>query len=254
MFKNKRWEISRDPSGADALIDLQQVSKTYQSDAGPCLALKQVDLRVGRGEFVAVVGKSGSGKSTLINMITGIDRPSSGEMWVVGAPVHDLNEDQLAIWRGKSVGVVFQFFQLLPTLTVVENVMLPMDLSRTYRNGDREKQALQLLEEVEIADQAHKLPAQISGGQQQRVAIARALANDPPLIVADEPTGNLDSKTAQAVVALFERLKESGKTILMVTHDTDLANRATRIVHIADGQVVEDTISAVSAPEIGATL
>ncbi len=237
------------------LVDLHQVSKTYQSDAGPCLALKQVDLQVGKGEFVAVVGKSGSGKSTLINMITGIDRPTAGEMWVVGAPVHSLNEDQLAIWRGKSVGVVFQFFQLLPTLTVVENVMLPMDLSNTYRNGEREKRALQLLDEVDIADQAHKLPAQISGGQQQRVAIARALANDPPLIVADEPTGNLDSRTAQAVVDLFGRMVQKGKTILMVTHDADLASRAARIVHIADGRVVEDTatvaVAAVGMLDIG---
>ncbi len=247
MFKNKRWEGSREPVGEAPLVDLRQVSKTYQSDAGPCLALKQIDLQVSAGEFVAVVGKSGSGKSTLINMITGIDRPSSGEMWVVGAPVHGMNEDQLAVWRGKSVGVVFQFFQLLPTLTVVENVMLPMDLSGTYRNGEREKRALQLLEEVEIADQAGKLPAQISGGQQQRVAIARALANDPPLIVADEPTGNLDSRTAQAVVALFDRLAEKGKTILMVTHDTDLARRAARIVRISDGQVVEDAAPAAEA-------
>lgn len=225
----------------EALIDLNQVTKTYQSDAGPCLALKGIDLHVRESEFVAVVGKSGSGKSTLINMITGIDRPSSGELWVAGAPVHTLNEDQLAVWRGRSVGVVFQFFQLLPTLTVVENVMLPMDLSGSFRNGEREKRAMQLLAEVEIADQAHKLPANISGGQQQRVAIARALANDPPLIVADEPTGNLDSRTAQAVVALFERLIEKGKTVLMVTHDPDLAGRAGRLVRIADGQIVEDS-------------
>jgi len=228
-------------AGPDALIDLHAVTKTYQSDAGPCLALKGIDLHVREGEFVAVVGKSGSGKSTLINMITGIDRPTSGQLWVVGAAVHELNENRLAVWRGRSVGVVFQFFQLLPTLTVVENVMLPMDLSHTYRNGEREKRALQLLDEVEIADQAHKLPANISGGQQQRVAIARALANDPPLIVADEPTGNLDSRTAQAVVELFERLVQKGKTILMVTHDADLAQRASRLVRIADGQVVEDT-------------
>ncbi len=167
----------------DALIDLRKVTKTYESDAGPCQALKGIDLQVQHGEFVAVVGKSGSGKSTLINLITGIDRPTSGEMWVDGSPIHTLTEDGLAVWRGRSVGVVFQFFQLLPTLTVVENVMLPMDLSHSIRNDQREKRAMQLLHAVEIADQALKLPANISGGQQQRVAIARALANDPPLVV-----------------------------------------------------------------------
>jgi putative ABC transport system ATP-binding protein len=225
----------------DALIDLQDVTKIYQSEAGPCPALKGINLRVREGEFLAVVGKSGSGKSTLINMITGIDRPPSGQIWVAKAPVHEMNEDQMAIWRGRSVGVVFQFFQLLPTLTVIENVMLPMDLSRSVKNGQRHQRALKLLEEVEIADQADKLPANISGGQQQRVAIARAMANDPPLLVADEPTGNLDSRTAQAVVELFERLVEKGKSILMVTHDADLARRAKRLVRIADGLIVEDS-------------
>ena len=198
-FKKNTYYSSTVP---DALIDIHQVTKTYESSAGPCQALKAIDLHVGEGEFVAVVGKSGSGKSTLINMITGIDRPSGGEIWVVNAPIHTYNENQLAIWRGRSVGVVFQFFQLLPTLTVLENVMLPMDLSGCFRNGERERNAMQRLESVEIADQAHKLPANLSGGQQQRVAIARALANDPPLIVADEPTGNLDSNTALAVVGL----------------------------------------------------
>jgi putative ABC transport system ATP-binding protein len=235
------WKDTSQPSPlSDALVDLHGVTKTYQSDGGPCLALAGIDLHINAGEFVAVVGKSGSGKSTLINMITGIDRPTGGEMWVTGVSVHTLNENQLAIWRGRAVGVVFQFFQLLPTLTVLENVMLPMDLCGCFRGADRAKRAYQLLEEVEIADQAHKFPAQLSGGQQQRVAIARALANDPPLIVADEPTGNLDSRTAQAVVALFGRLVQKGKTILMVTHDADLARRASRRVCIADGQIVED--------------
>ena len=227
---------------SEALIDLRGVTKTYESDAGPCQALKGIDLQVRSGEFVAVVGKSGSGKSTLINLITGIDRSSSGELWVAGTPIHTLSEDGLAVWRGRAVGVVFQFFQLLPTLTAVENVMLPMDLSNSYRNGEREGRAMQLLEAVDIADQAHKLPANISGGQQQRVAIARALANDPPLVVADEPTGNLDSRTAQAVVSLFERLVERHKTVLMVTHDMDLALRAGRLVHLADGLIVEDHV------------
>jgi putative ABC transport system ATP-binding protein len=237
-FKRNPYSNSTIP---DALIDIHQVTKTYESSAGSCQALKSIDLHVGEGEFVAVVGKSGSGKSTLINMITGIDRPSSGEIWVVNAPIHTYNENQLAIWRGRSVGVVFQFFQLLPTLTVLENVMLPMDLSGCFHNGDRERNAMQRLDSVEISDQAHKLPANLSGGQQQRVAIARALANDPPLIVADEPTGNLDSNTALAVVGLFESLAKRGKTVLMVTHDPDLAQRAGRLVRIADGKIVEDS-------------
>jgi len=243
MFKFSRNNHSASAAPPDALIDLHQVTKTYQSDAGPCQALKGIDLHVQAGEFVAVVGKSGSGKSTLVNMITGIDRPTGGEMWVAGAPVGTLNEGQLAVWRGRAVGVVFQFFQLLPTLTAVENVMLPMDLSGSFPTGGRLARAMALLEEVEISDQANKLPAHLSGGQQQRVAIARALANDPPLIVADEPTGNLDSRTAEAVVALFERLVEKGKTVLMVTHDNDLAQRAHRLLRIADGLVAEDISS-----------
>ncbi len=242
MFSGTKKSQNRYSTVPDALIDIHQVSKTYEGSGGTCQALKSIDLHVNEGEFVAVVGKSGSGKSTLINMITGIDRPSGGEIWVVNAPIHTYNENKLAIWRGRSVGVVFQFFQLLPTLTVLENVMLPMDLSGCFSNGDRERNALQRLESVEIADQANKLPANLSGGQQQRVAIARALANDPPLIVADEPTGNLDSATAQAVVGLFERLARQGKTVLMVTHDPDLAQRAGRLVRIADGQIVEDSI------------
>jgi putative ABC transport system ATP-binding protein len=243
MLLKIKQEVKPDTAaGSDALIDLRDVTKTYESDAGPCQALKGIDLQVRSGEFVAVVGKSGSGKSTLINLITGIDRATSGELWVAGSPIHTLTEDGLAVWRGRAVGVVFQFFQLLPTLTVVENVMLPMDLSNSFRNGDRETRAMELLDEVEIADQAQKLPANISGGQQQRVAIARALANDPPIVVADEPTGNLDSRTAQAVVSLFERLVEQGKTVLMVTHDMDLAKRAGRMVHIADGLIVDDQL------------
>lgn len=242
MLKIKPELTSDTAVSSGALIDLREVTKTYESDAGPCQALKGIDLQVRSGEFVAVVGKSGSGKSTLINLITGIDRATSGELWVAGSPIHTLTEDGLAVWRGRAVGVVFQFFQLLPTLTVVENVMLPMDLSNSFRNGDRETRAMELLDEVEIADQAQKLPANISGGQQQRVAIARALANDPPIVVADEPTGNLDSRTAQAVVSLFERLVEQGKTVLMVTHDMDLAKRAGRMVHIADGLIVNDLL------------
>lgn len=223
------------------LIDLNDVVKIFATAAGDFRALKGVSLQVNPGEFVAVVGKSGSGKSTLINMITGIDRPSGGEVVVAGTPVHTLSENQIARWRGRNVGVVFQFFQLLPTLTVLENVMLPMDFCNMYSPNERRHRALHLLEQVDMSDQSNKLPTAISGGQQQRAAIARALANDPPIIIADEPTGNLDSHTADSVFELFSRLVNDGKTILMVTHDDDLAHRVTRTVTIADGAIVGDT-------------
>jgi putative ABC transport system ATP-binding protein len=223
-----------------SLIDMTKVVKIFDTAAGQFTALKGVDLQVHPGEFVAVVGKSGSGKSTLSNMMTGIDRPSEGEVFVAGTPVHKLNENQIASWRGRNVGVVFQFFQLLPTLTVLENIMLPMDFCNMYKPGDRRDIALSLLEKVDMASEADKLPTAISGGQQQRVAIARALANDPPIIIADEPTGNLDSRTADAVFTLFEQLVDGGKTILMVTHDDELARRVSRTVTIADGMIVGD--------------
>ena len=225
---------------ADLLIQLNNVTKTYDKGEIPFTALRGVDLEVSPGEFIGLIGKSGSGKTTLINMITGIDHPTSGEIFVEGAPIHTFNENQLAVWRGKAVGVVFQFFQLLPTLTVVENVMLPMDFCNMYRNDERIDHAMHYLEQVEMADQAHKMPAALSGGQQQRVAIARALANDPPLIVADEPTGNLDSKTADSVFELFERLVANGKTIVMVTHDNDLAAKVTRTLNVVDGLILHD--------------
>jgi len=225
------------------LIELRNVVKTYQSAAGAFTALKGVDLQIEPGEFVAVIGKSGSGKSTLINMITGIDRPSSGEVLVAGAAVHTLSEGQMAIWRGRSIGVVFQFFQLLPTLTLAENVMLPMDFCGMYTPRERYERAMALLQQMEMAEHAHKLPSAISGGQQQRVATARALANDPPILVADEPTGNLDSQTAESVFRMFERLVDQGKTILMVTHDQDLAKRVTRTVIIADGEVIDEYLA-----------
>ena len=230
-------------SVAASLIDLRQVVKRYATPAGDFTALRGIDLQVDRGEFVAVVGKSGSGKSTLSNMITGIDRPTSGEVLVAGTKVHQLNENQTARWRGRTIGVVFQFFQLLPALTVVENVLLPMDFTKMYNERERRGRAMELLAQVDMVDQANKLPTELSGGQQQRVAIARALATDPPIIVADEPTGNLDSRTADAVFSLFERLVDEGKTILMVTHDDDLARRVTRTVTIADGQIESDTLS-----------
>ena len=229
--------------GNNHLIEMRAVDKIYETAAGNFYALKQVDLQVGTGEFVAVIGKSGSGKSTLINMITGIDRPTTGELYVGDVAVHTLQENEMAIWRGRNVGVVFQFFQLLPTLTVIENVMLPMDFCNLYTTRARYERGMQLLEEMDMVEHAHKLPSAISGGQQQRVAIARALANDPPIIVADEPTGNLDSTTAGAVFRLFEALVDAGKTILMVTHDADLAKRVTRTVIISDGEVIEEHLA-----------
>ncbi|MBA4370203.1 MAG: ABC transporter ATP-binding protein [Coriobacteriaceae bacterium] len=232
-----------------ALIDLRDLVKTYDTGEVPFTALKGVDLRVDEGEFVGIIGKSGSGKTTLINMITGIDRPTGGEVVVAGAPVHALDENGLAKWRGRTIGVVFQFFQLLPTLTVMENVILPMDFCAMYAPKERVGRAMALLEEVELADQAHKLPSALSGGQQQRAAVARALANDPPIIAADEPTGNLDSKTADAVFGLFERLVDEGKTIVMVTHDEDLAERVRRSLHVHDGEIVEDRLRVTALEE-----
>jgi putative ABC transport system ATP-binding protein len=228
--------------GNQRLIELQGVVKEYETPAGRFTALKGVDLKVGTGEFVAVIGRSGSGKSTLINMITGIDRPTAGEVLVGDSAVHTLGEGKMAEWRGRHVGVIFQFFQLLPMLTVIENVMLPMDFCNVYSPRERRERGLHLLEQVDMVDQAHKLPSAISGGQQQRAAIARALANDPPILVADEPTGNLDSRTAESVFQLFEGLVDRGKTILMVTHDRDLAMRVSRTVLLADGEIVDDVL------------
>ena len=226
-------------NGNTHLIELRQVTKAYQGEAGTFRALKGIDLCVDTGESVAVIGKSGSGKSTLLNMLTGLDRPTSGQVLVGNTQVHVLSENRLAVWRGRNIGVIFQFFQLLPTLTVLENVMLPMDFCGVYLPRERWERAIRLLKQVEMDKHAHKLPSAISGGQQQRVAIARALANDPPIVVADEPTGNLDSKTAQSIFELFEALVEQGKTIVIVTHDTDLAKRTTRIVTLADGEIVD---------------
>lgn len=220
------------------IIVLKDVDKTYETAAGPFRALRGVNLRVDAGEFVAITGRSGSGKSTLINMLAGIDRPTSGEVIVAGASLHLLSENELAIWRGKNLGIIFQFFQLLPTLSVLDNIMLPMDFAGMYRPDERQERAIALLEQVDLREQAHKLPAGLSGGQQQRAAIARALANDPPLLVADEPTGNLDSTTAESVFQLFERLVGEGKTIVMVTHDEELARRTGRQIVLLDGQIV----------------
>jgi putative ABC transport system ATP-binding protein len=232
------------------LIELRRVEKTYQTAAGPFSALKAVDLDVCSGEFVAIIGKSGSGKSTLTHMLTGVDRPTSGEIWVGDVAVHGLTEGQMARWRGRALGVIFQFFQLLPTLTLVENVMLPMDFCDTYAASSRLARAMDLLDLVGLADEAAKLPSAVSGGQQQRAAIARALANDPPILVADEPTGNLDSKTAETIFRLFHDFVRQGKTIVMVTHDWDLACRVTRTVVIADGEVVDEIRHADSSPAL----
>ena len=252
FFQSNERSAAQAAIAAKSLIDLTGVVKSYKTPAGEFQALKGVDIRIDAGEFVAVVGKSGSGKSTLSNMITGIDRPSQGEVVVAGTAVHTLREGQIAGWRGRNIGVVFQFFQLLPTLTVLENVMLPMDFCNMYSGRERKERALHLLSQVEMTEQAHKLPTALSGGQQQRVAIARALANDPAIVVADEPTGNLDSRTADAVFHLFETLVTSGKTIVMVTHDEDLAKSVHRAVTIADGQIASDTrrVPAASAATV----
>jgi len=220
------------------LIELKEVTKVYHTPAGLFTALNGVNLTIGTGEFVSIVGKSGSGKTTLINLVTGIDDPSSGEVYVGGTPVHTLKEGEKASWRGATVGVVFQFFQLLPTLTVLENVMLPMGLSNRFPISEQSDRAMALLELVDLTENAYHLPGLLSGGLQQRAAIARALANDPPIIATDEPTGNLDSKSAESVMQLFENLVQQGKTILMVTHDPDLAKRASRIIEIADGKIM----------------
>jgi putative ABC transport system ATP-binding protein len=226
--------------------------KDYDTAAGAFQALRGIDLSVGAGEFVAVVGKSGSGKSTLLNMIAGIDRPTTGEVIVDRAPVHDLSEGQLAVWRGRHLGIVFQFFQLLPTLTVVENVMLPMDFAGMYPGRERYDRAMALLSRVEMTDHADKLPSAVSGGQQQRVAIARAIANDPPVLLADEPTGNLDTHTAEDVFALFGELVAAGKTIVIVTHDRELAERMGRTIVLQDGVIVDDLGAGRHPARVGA--
>lgn len=222
-------------------IELRGVVKIYHSEAGDFTALKDVNLVVRPGEFLAIVGKSGSGKTTLINLIAGIDRPSSGEVTVYGTAIQSLSENEMAKWRGRNVGIVFQFFQLLPTLTILKNVMLPMDFCKTYFGRERWERAMYLLEQVGLAEHAYKLPSMLSGGEQQRVAIARALANDPPILLADEPTGNIDTHTAGTILDLFGDQVDRGKTLLVVTHDMSMAERARRTLKIVDGSIVSET-------------
>lgn len=227
------------------LIHLKNVTKTFQLASGKFDALKNVSLSIGKGQMVAITGKSGSGKSTMLNVITGIDKASEGNVIINGVKLDKLSESDLASWRGKNIGVVFQFFQLIPTLTIVENVMLPMDFCDTYPKKDRRPRALALLEQVNIKEQADKFPSALSGGQQQRAAIARALANDPSIIVADEPTGNLDSQTATSIFELFAQLTRSGKTIIVVTHEKEFSSYFEQRISIADGRVMNEvSISA----------
>lgn len=225
------------------MIELRRVVKTFNNAAGSIDALRGIDLRMMPGEFVSIVGRSGSGKSTLLNMITGIDFPTSGEVLVGGDDIYRLSESQRAQWRGRNVGIVFQFFQLLPMLTLLENVMLPMDYADAYAFDERPERARDLLERVGLQDHAHSLPSAVSIGQQQSAAIARALATDPPLILADEPTGNLDSRSAAMIIDLFDGLASQGKTIAMVTHDPSLTERTSRTVVISDGELVDETIA-----------
>jgi putative ABC transport system ATP-binding protein len=221
------------------LIVLKNVEKSYATPSGAFAALKNITLEIRQAEFVAVVGKSGSGKSTLMNVITGIDHVSAGEISIGENAIHALKQTELAQWRGKNIGVIFQFFQLLPTLTVIENVMLPMDFCNTYPAHARRARALSLLEKIDIAGQADKLPSALSGGQQQRAAIARALANDPAILVADEPTGNLDSETANSIMQLFSQLVAEGKTVLMVTHERDYSHYFSRSITLIDGAICD---------------
>jgi putative ABC transport system ATP-binding protein len=227
-------------NGNGHIVEVKDVIKSFPVGDGEITILKGISFEVKESEFVSIVGPSGNGKSTLLNMITGIDRPSDGKVVVTGREVHRMSENQLASWRGENVGIIFQFFQMLPALSLLQNIVLPMDFANKYTPKERRERAMHLLDIVGLADQANKLPSMVSGGQQQRAAIARALANDPPLLVADEPTGNLDSRTAGDVFDLFTDLVEQGKTMLMVTHDKELARRVPRVLEIIDGKITRD--------------
>jgi ABC-type lipoprotein export system ATPase subunit len=231
-------------TSAEAMIDMHDIIKTFKSAAGEFTVLKGIDLTINRGEFVSIVGKSGSGKSTLLNMITGIDHPTSGQMVIDGTDIYTkVTESQRSKWRGRNLGIVFQFFQLMPMLTLLENVMLPMDYAEMYDFDERPRRAMRMLEMVGLEEFANKLPLLVSTGQQQLAAIARALACDPPLLVADEPTGNLDTKSANIIIDLFEEFARGGKTVVMVTHDPSLTSRTTRNIIIADGELINETVA-----------
>ena len=242
MTKQTRLHPASVPS-SDALIQMDTVVKTFVNAAGEFTALRGIDLTLDKGEFVAIIGKSGSGKSTLLNMLTGIDYPTTGKVIVGGVDVYAMSESKRSLWRGRNLGIVFQFFQLLPMLNLLENVMLPMDYVGMYEIDERPKKAMELLRMVGLEEQAQKLPRAVSTGQQQSAAIARALSTDAPIIVADEPTGNLDSRSASHIIDLFDQLSERGKTIVMVTHDSSMTKRTSRTVVISDGVLVNETIA-----------
>jgi putative ABC transport system ATP-binding protein len=227
-------------NGYGNLVEIKDVYKSFPVGDGEVTVLKGISFDVDNGEFVSIVGPSGNGKTTLLNMITGIDRPTGGEVIVTGKEIHNMSENKLAAWRGKHVGIVFQFFQMLPSLSLLQNIILPMDFAKKYKRREKRERAMHLLEIVGLADQANKLPSMVSGGQQQRAAIARALANDPDLMVADEPTGNLDTRTANDVFDLFLKLVDEGKTMLMVTHNKELSRRVPRVVEITNGKITRD--------------
>jgi putative ABC transport system ATP-binding protein len=241
MTENQASQIAEIPSNQGIepvpLIRLVEVVKVYTTQSSPVRALKGIHLEVRQGEFLAITGRSGSGKTTLINLLSGLDKVTSGEIWVGHTPIHTLGEGQAAAWRGKNIGVIFQSFHLIPTLTVLQNVTLPMDFAGRETVRQRKERGMALLNQLGIEQHAHKRPAQVSGGQQQRVAIARSLANDSPVLVADEPTGSLDSKTAQSVIEIFRELADKGKTVVMVTHDLELASSANRMITLFDGEI-----------------
>jgi len=240
----KAVSVQHAMTSADAMIDMHGIVKKFKNAAGEFTVLKGVDLTINRGEFVSIVGKSGSGKSTLLNMITGIDHPTDGRMVIGGTDIYtNVTESQRSKWRGRNLGIVFQFFQLMPMLTLLENVMLPMDYAEMYDFDERPKKAMEMLERVGLEKFANKLPVLVSTGQQQLAAIARAIACDPPLLVADEPTGNLDTKSANTIIELFEQLAQSGKTVVMVTHDPSLTSRTNRNIIIADGELINETVA-----------
>jgi len=239
-----RFSDSSVVQSAASMIELRKVVKTFKNAAGEFTVLKGIDLLIERGQFVSIVGKSGSGKSTLLNMVTGIDHPSSGHVIVNGTDIYTkMNESKRSLWRGKNLGIVFQFFQLLPMLSLVENVMLPMDYANMYDFDERPRRAMELLTLVGLEKQANKLPLAVSTGQQQLAAIARALATNPPLLVADEPTGNLDTRSADVIIGLFEKLVSEDKTVVMVTHDPSLTERTTRNIIICDGELIDETVA-----------